>query len=296
MILGEAAIFSPLRLFWLGFYSLFFAGVYYLTDGCCLVSQLFSRRRARLMQIIDQHCSIENEDENIKSGGGVKSEYDFIYLPMDFRYYPPPCCSCTQLRVLLVIQPDLTACCMVPRTGANKGYAFVNLTTPEAARRLYKHLHDHRWMVNRSGKTCEVDHGAIEVVRRPLPPALRMRRPVLGFISFCSAHGTETETSGTGQPGESLLGLALPLRRRGVSPCVVRAGPRRHPDDGGASRRPHARLPLSDTVSMLSAAGCLILHSIGSYGFIGGSDRMGDRMCPRLRLLPSLEFVFCVFL
>lgn len=41
------------------------------------------------MQIIDQHCSIENEDENIKSGGGVKSEYDFIYLPMDFRYYLP---------------------------------------------------------------------------------------------------------------------------------------------------------------------------------------------------------------
>ncbi|KAK8460201.1 hypothetical protein SEVIR_2G295400v4 [Setaria viridis] len=108
-------------------------------------------RRTRLMQIIDQHCSIENDD--IKSGG-VKSEYDFLYLPMDFS------------------------------TGANKGYAFVNMTTPEAAQRLHHHLHGHRWKVNRSGKTCEVDHGAIEVVRRPLPPALRMRRPVLGsFVS-----------------------------------------------------------------------------------------------------------------
>ncbi|CAL5082514.1 unnamed protein product [Urochloa decumbens] len=87
-------------------------------------------RRTRLMQIIDQHCSIENE--KISSGGGIKSEYDFLYLPMDFR------------------------------TGANKGYAFVNLTTPEAARRLHDHLHGLRWKVNGSGKTCEVDLADVE--------------------------------------------------------------------------------------------------------------------------------------
>nr|CAB3457682.1 unnamed protein product [Digitaria exilis] len=94
-------------------------------------------RRTRLMHIIDQHCSIENE--NIESGD-VKSEYDFLYLPMDFR------------------------------TGANKGYAFVNLTTPEAARRLRDHLHRHRWKVNGSGKTCEVDQayrkGLDELVKK----------------------------------------------------------------------------------------------------------------------------------
>ncbi|CAN6211488.1 unnamed protein product [Urochloa humidicola] len=87
-------------------------------------------RRTRMMQIIDQHCSIENE--KIITSGGVKSEYDFLYLPIDFR------------------------------TGANKGYAFVNLTTPEAARRLHDHLHGHRWRVNGSGKTCEVDHADVE--------------------------------------------------------------------------------------------------------------------------------------
>ncbi|CAN6183080.1 unnamed protein product [Urochloa humidicola] len=86
-------------------------------------------RRTRLMHIIDQHCSIENKKITF---GGVRSEYDFLYLPMDFR------------------------------TGANKGYAFVNLTTPEAARRLHKYLHGHRWKVNGSGKTCEVDLADVE--------------------------------------------------------------------------------------------------------------------------------------
>ncbi|CAN6198665.1 unnamed protein product [Urochloa humidicola] len=86
-------------------------------------------RRTRLMHIIDQHCSIENEKI---TSGDVKSEYDFLYLPMDFR------------------------------TGANKGYAFVNLTTPEAARRLHHHLHGNRWKVNGFGKTCEVDHADLE--------------------------------------------------------------------------------------------------------------------------------------
>ncbi|CAN6175107.1 unnamed protein product [Urochloa humidicola] len=40
--------------------------------------------------------------------------------------------------------------------------AFVNLTTPEAARRLHKYLHGHRWKVNGSGKTCEVDLADVE--------------------------------------------------------------------------------------------------------------------------------------
>jgi len=35
------------------------------------------------MQILDQHCSIENAEI---SSGGIKSEYDFLYLPIDFRY------------------------------------------------------------------------------------------------------------------------------------------------------------------------------------------------------------------
>ncbi|RLM85670.1 protein MEI2-like 6 [Panicum miliaceum] len=106
-----------------------------LFDPTCSSTTLMIRnipndfRRTSLMQIIDQHCSIENDKI---TSGGVKSEYDFLYLPIDFR------------------------------TGANKGYAFVNLTTPEAARRLHDHLNGHRWKVNGSGKTCEVDHADIE--------------------------------------------------------------------------------------------------------------------------------------
>ncbi|CAN6198669.1 unnamed protein product [Urochloa humidicola] len=83
--------------------------------------------RKRLMSIIDEHCFIENQKI---TPGGVKSEYDFLYVPIDFR------------------------------TLANKGYAFVNMTSPEAARRLWEHLHDHRWEVGRCAKTCAVDYAA----------------------------------------------------------------------------------------------------------------------------------------
>ncbi|KAG0544589.1 hypothetical protein BDA96_02G288700 [Sorghum bicolor] len=81
--------------------------------------------RMRLMNILDEHCFIENEKIE---PGGVRSEYDFLYLPIDFR------------------------------TLANKGYAFVNMTSPEAARRLWADLDRHRWAFKRSGKTCAVDY------------------------------------------------------------------------------------------------------------------------------------------
>ncbi|KAF0924387.1 hypothetical protein E2562_010062 [Oryza meyeriana var. granulata] len=87
---------------------------------------------ARLMAILDQHC----HDENGKlTGGGrrvVKSEYDFLYVPIDFR------------------------------TGYNKGYAFVNMTTATAARRLRTFLQNHRWDAAMSGKVCDVVPAAIQ--------------------------------------------------------------------------------------------------------------------------------------
>ncbi|XP_066396323.1 protein MEI2-like 6 [Miscanthus floridulus] len=81
--------------------------------------------RTRLMNILDEHCFIENVKIAL---GGVRSEYDFLYLPIDFRSL------------------------------ANKGYAFVNMTSPEAARRLWEDLHGHPWAFKRSGKTCAVDY------------------------------------------------------------------------------------------------------------------------------------------
>jgi hypothetical protein len=45
---------------------------------------LFSRRREKVVDIIDQHCAEENA--KIDAGGsGVKSAYDFVYVPFDFR-------------------------------------------------------------------------------------------------------------------------------------------------------------------------------------------------------------------
>lgn len=45
---------------------------------------MFSRRREKVVDIIDQHCAEANAE--IDAGGsGVKSEYDFVYVPFDFR-------------------------------------------------------------------------------------------------------------------------------------------------------------------------------------------------------------------
>ena len=137
------------------------------------------------MQIIDQHCSIENAKI---TSGGVKSEYDYLYLPIDFRYD----LKLYLFRVLLLYPSVTLLVSVLPSTGANKGYAFVNLTTPEAARRLHDHLHGHRWQVNGSGKTCEVDHGDIEVGvgRRPrasLRPFACAAQCLVGLrVRFCS--------------------------------------------------------------------------------------------------------------
>ncbi|XP_062199899.1 protein MEI2-like 6 [Phragmites australis] len=87
--------------------------------------------RKNIMNIIDQHCAEENAKVT-SGGGGVKSEYDFLYVPIDFR------------------------------TKFNKGYAFVNVTTPDAAHRLWAHLHRHRWTVGACQKICEVDLAVIQ--------------------------------------------------------------------------------------------------------------------------------------
>lgn len=51
-------------------------------DGNNRLLESSSCRRVRLMAIIDQHCFIENQKI---APGGVKSEYDFLYVPIDFR-------------------------------------------------------------------------------------------------------------------------------------------------------------------------------------------------------------------
>uniref|UniRef100_J3MZH1 Mei2-like C-terminal RNA recognition motif domain-containing protein n=2 Tax=Oryza brachyantha TaxID=4533 RepID=J3MZH1_ORYBR len=87
--------------------------------------------KARLMAILDQHCADENGGL-VSPGSGVRSEYDFLYVPIDFR------------------------------TRFNKGYAFVNMTTAAAAGRLRAFLQDHRWDAAMSGKVCDVVPAAIQ--------------------------------------------------------------------------------------------------------------------------------------
>uniref|UniRef100_A0A0E0M3S2 Mei2-like C-terminal RNA recognition motif domain-containing protein n=1 Tax=Oryza punctata TaxID=4537 RepID=A0A0E0M3S2_ORYPU len=88
--------------------------------------------KARLMAILDQHCADENGKTRRGGRTVVKSEYDFFYVPIDFR------------------------------TGFNKGYAFVNMTTATAARRLRAFLQAHRWDAAMSGKVCDVVPAALQ--------------------------------------------------------------------------------------------------------------------------------------
>ncbi|XP_044947732.1 protein MEI2-like 6 [Hordeum vulgare subsp. vulgare] len=96
----------------------------------CNIPNGFSKRR--LMAILDQHCAVEKEKLRRCVGKAVKSEYDFLYVPIDFG------------------------------TKNNKGYAFVNMTTATAARRLHEFLHGHSWAVAGSNKVCEVVHASIQ--------------------------------------------------------------------------------------------------------------------------------------
>ncbi|ONK68527.1 uncharacterized protein A4U43_C05F12860 [Asparagus officinalis] len=94
----------------------------------------------RLLKLLDEHCCIVNKRLQVE--GCTKpefSEYDFLYLPMDFR------------------------------TGCNRGYAFVNFTSPVAAKRLHRDLHDRSWSDVVSHKICEVTEARIQ----GLPALLR---------------------------------------------------------------------------------------------------------------------------
>ncbi|KAI3918002.1 hypothetical protein MKW98_000236 [Papaver atlanticum] len=85
-----------------------------------------------LLIMLDNHCS--NCNEQIKNGGGDHplSSYDFVYLPIDFN------------------------------NKCNVGYGFVNLTSPQAAWRLYKAFHSQSWEVFNSKKICAVTYARLQ--------------------------------------------------------------------------------------------------------------------------------------
>ncbi|WOK95164.1 protein MEI2-like 2 [Canna indica] len=87
-----------------------------------------------LLKILDEHCSKENRklDQTASGLGDGASEFDFLYLPIDFE------------------------------TGSNKGYAFVNFTSATGAWRLHNYLHNYSWKSHGSFKVCQVTCARIQ--------------------------------------------------------------------------------------------------------------------------------------
>ncbi|KAG2264316.1 hypothetical protein Bca52824_071395 [Brassica carinata] len=92
-----------------------------------------------LLNMLDNHCIHINEaiteeerDEHKAHPDQPISSYDFVYLPMDFN------------------------------NKCNVGYGFVNMTSPEAAWRLYKAFHLQRWEIFNSHKICQITYARVQ--------------------------------------------------------------------------------------------------------------------------------------
>ncbi|XP_042752343.1 protein terminal ear1 [Lactuca sativa] len=84
--------------------------------------------RELLVKLLEDHCKQENKkDENV-----VRSAFDFVYLPVDFKYR------------------------------LNAGYAFVNFTTPDAAWRFQKSIKGKGWDLFQSKKIADVARAKIQ--------------------------------------------------------------------------------------------------------------------------------------
>ncbi|XP_020600276.1 protein MEI2-like 6 [Phalaenopsis equestris] len=89
--------------------------------------------RKQLLDLLDQHCRNENMKNTEEDADTALSEFDFLYLPMDFI------------------------------SGNNLGYAFVNFTTPAAATKFYQDVHLKPWNDTfGSRKICEITHAKIQ--------------------------------------------------------------------------------------------------------------------------------------
>ncbi|XP_074570648.1 protein terminal ear1-like [Curcuma longa] len=89
-------------------------------------------KKENLLSLLDKHCMEENQKIDGEEENGKLSEFDFLYLPMDFK------------------------------TGSNLGYAFVNFTNANGACRLYDFLHNFDWKSVGSCKKCAVAYARIQ--------------------------------------------------------------------------------------------------------------------------------------
>ncbi|KAG8058149.1 hypothetical protein GUJ93_ZPchr0002g25663 [Zizania palustris] len=93
--------------------------------------------RLDMVRLLDDHCARANRRR--LRGSEALAEYDLVYVRMDFR-------MCNEHRT------------------SNKGYAFVNFTTAEAARELQLALHGCRWKRRAfdSGKVIDIRAARIQ--------------------------------------------------------------------------------------------------------------------------------------
>ncbi|XBI82945.1 hypothetical protein VPH35_091530 [Triticum aestivum] len=104
--------------------------------------------------------------------------------------------------------------CNIPNsfmTKCNKGYAFVNMTTPTAARRLYAFLHGHHW--TGSAKVCEVVHAHIQGVDALAAHFSRSLFPCGNNKEFLPVRFGPPR-DGLRQTAERTIGCAVVRRRR----------------------------------------------------------------------------------
>ncbi|XP_022141664.1 protein terminal ear1 [Momordica charantia] len=94
-------------------------------------------KRRDLLQLLDRYCQVVNQKRDSKPDFSA-AEYDFVYLPMDFRR------SWFEGKV------------------SNLGYAFVNFTTSIAASQFCTVYHNYKWDVNVNKKICEVTDARIQ--------------------------------------------------------------------------------------------------------------------------------------
>ncbi|KAH0456548.1 hypothetical protein IEQ34_014455 [Dendrobium chrysotoxum] len=90
--------------------------------------------KQEILDLLDEHCRKENLKilEEGSAADTQLSEFDFLYLPMDFL------------------------------SGSNLGYAFVNFTSTVAASRLHREMHKKPWNVYGSRKVSEGSDGLLK--------------------------------------------------------------------------------------------------------------------------------------
>ncbi|KAE8652082.1 hypothetical protein Csa_018586 [Cucumis sativus] len=106
---------------------------------------MFVSRRKDLLQLLDSYCQMMNQQRDSRPGF-CYTEYDFVYLPMDFmlgnfEHYQR---SWYEGKV------------------SNLGYAFVNFTTSKAATQFSDVYHNYKWDVNVNRKICEITEARIQ--------------------------------------------------------------------------------------------------------------------------------------